>query len=924
LVEQLQGKFESTDYGATTGSPIERLAHMNKDVNAIVVERERIAKEKEKAEDAIWWEHENAGVHSPKKKENLVKPKDMPEISPAFARSSTSKSDVKQSEVKDNLTRKHGDHDKLNRPVGDFGIEKVPVKSKEKDEHQSNDSVMGRPSKSGWNGVMPGHQDLSKEKASLDANKEERRHMWDGYPSLKEDPANYRLGELDAFRMSVTDTLPRGNVVRSKDSASSAFSPIAAAHEDSDQSRTHTRVGRNRVMELGKDEAMLTQQDFRDNINIGRQEQRSFQAPNQSVPHDFLESAGGFFASGGDSRKDISQDQNARTWTEGSMKNRLVLPTYLPPDQRLKDDTRTVKAESTGWFGGIRQRAHDAKETVEDKLDSAKDSVKDSLDSAKDSVISAKDSVKDSLDSAKDTVEEKFDAAKVKIVEWKDDAKHALGGAKDTIVDKTDEFTTILRKKKDDAAESIDRAEDKMKLKGRELKDDISLQANRIESKGSEWKDAAKLKGREIKEDIKEKSSDIRDKSHELKEDAKIRTKEWKGHVSEHARIKERELKQDAHETKIEMKHGASKIKDKASDLIHDAEDEAKHLVENVNSSWWNPLSHLRGDIKERHLEVDASPEGVHLIPVDEKTGITKQNGSIGRSGSPTMKLGVSGEPIYVPNSLRGLEDSTEMPPAKLPSMPRVDMKMPNKVGMDDPAYVPNSLRGLESSNLPAAKLPSIDIKRNSSIKGGDLDEPIYVPNSLRGLESSDLPSAKLPSIDIKRTSKSGLDEPVYVPNSLRGLESTNLASGGVHSTPINNFDLHSELRAKPQGGFFYKLTHMFDRAPARDSTSITQLRGEETEVDRYARANSPSGSRVDKLNASARDFWDLRGQDSPKESFIRPASPITPAQSLANTLRDGRSPSFDRSPVGSFGIRQDWDIMHDRQFEELMAETME
>lgn len=656
-VSELRHKFESTDY-TRFGSPEQQLSHMNKDVNEIVKEREKQEREKQAEEDAAWWKEEHAGMHSPPKATRSiggqsssatssappkvtieVKPIDSkptkldraPALTPAFVSSGKGKSDPQLGEISDNL-----------RPN---------AMTQQWNSSQSNDSIMGRPLKKEAV-ILTNPSPTSNPKMSLDAAREERRHMWDGFLPLKHDPAANRAQELVNNQRAVPQrTVPQAQI-------ESLVQPKGIVDDAS-------------PMQTG---------GALDRLHTHRAEHEI---------HDFLDSAASFFGPSKATTVDstrvfdtssplervlarTSEEQNARSWNMGSTNRPATRPSVLPTDDggmlhSVSRDARDAKE-------AVIEKVDDAKETVSTKLGDAKEAVSDKLEDAKEKIVDTRDKIADGL-------RDSIDSAKSSLVDLKDDAAHRLASAKNTIVDKTDEFTTKLKEAKEDVKEEWSEATDKTKAKLREMKSDIKEKGYDIKEKGREAKEAIKEKGHEIKDDIKEKGHEIKEKGRELKADVK-------------------EKGQD--------------LKDRSAELARDVKADVKKAapVEHPTYAWWNPMGFFRSS-PTRDVPIETVPisspgeqqvNAIHAAPSQNFGGTKDWPGDVNlnHSRSPRMKLPNIPDPVVVPNSLRGLQGGTELPKdAKVDVSPINTNTKTNTVGTNRPVYVPNSLRGLEDTDVP-------------------------------------------------------------------------------------------------------------------------------------------------------------------------------------------------------------------------------
>lgn len=244
------------------------------------------------------------------------------------------------------------------------------------------------------------------------------------------------------------------------------------------------------------------------------------------------------------------------------MKNRLTLPTYLPPNDTPRDSV----------LAGIQNRLHDAKESIDDKMHSAKESIEDNLHSAK-------DSIEDKLHDAKESLDSSLSSTKSTLAGWQSDASAKVHDNKERIVDRSNELTATIQRKGDQAKEDWQAKERRLGKRGAELKDDWD----------KDWAEV-KMKGDEIKHDLAAKTR-------EAKDDLAGKATEWKKDIRDQAET----------------------IKETASGVLERTEDKAERAIVRVKTStWWNPLTWWGGGsspIRERHLKVETNPEGIHLRP---------------------------------------------------------------------------------------------------------------------------------------------------------------------------------------------------------------------------------------------------------------------------------------------------------------------
>ena len=865
---------------------------MSKDANLIVAERERIAKEKEKQEDAIWWQHEQAGHHSPKGKklgeqhqwsspqqqraqgspnkgqpgqeptsqaENLKmqlqkaphvdeptpleRPKSISSAGPTDPFKSRAaieankrpihKAQPISGELKDNLRsssswNKSDNIDSSSDLKNDLRSSSIDSTSSwdspDRGSSSSPSSMYQRASPNFTKGAvdrMTMKDNLTPVRPmddqsrsirpnlannELARNKAERRRMWAEFPSWNDDPDSSPALQLSKqMHTSVTDI----EHVTGKQPVEVKQTTIPL-----DRVKEITPKERRRIEKEQNVNPSYTVMMPSDRIHTYREVPSREIVPDSSQAFD----------------QDSPLERVLSRSVEDSQKHRLVLPNYLPPDSRIPTE------HDVGLFGSIRASLSHTKDRVVGTLEHAKDKVEDSLESAK-------EKVEDSIDTVKEKVEDSYDAVKHKLKELKEDAKESMHETKELIIEKKDHVVDRLQDAKDDVVE-----------KGHELKEDITIKERELKLKARDMKDDVVIKGRELKSDIDVKSRDAQLKARDMKDDAVLKGRQaqaelrFKGHKlsddiaekKEDVLAKGRELKNAIINKSEDLKES---IKDTGDDLklaagstkdhIVDDLDEASHQIKHA---WWNPFSYFRRhDVKaevEREIKLKKLKAKMHTASLPSKVGMD--------------------EPVYVPNSLRGLESDTELPSPQLPTITTTSMSQPQHVV---PMMVPHSLRGLEDSeDLPSIRKSSLDIDLRPK-------------------------SQQLPFVDV-RTDDTIMGE-------------------------------RSELRPKKHG-LVHNLMHMFDRSPVNSPDRSF------TEIERARE------QRIDKLNDSARDFWDLRAQDKhqliqQRNAPLRPVDNMTQQQSLIKVMKG--DPVF--KPYDHV-VADTRDIFQDRQFAELMVEMME
>lgn len=740
---------------------------------------------------------------------------------------------------------------------------------------QSGGFLGGDTVESAWN------KQYRRQKEGLDRTKRERQEFLEQNQISQSDPDNKR-SDSDIGRLwtnNLNASMDRaGEVKRVKQSSSTAFSPVAGAMEDQDVTRTHTRRGSDRVLTLGKKDALLSQRDFERSMQaqqagMDRAAAQRLSGSTDGVgpmkeTHDFLDSAGSWW--------------NKSYSVPKSTTQQLQQQTILSREPIVRSERGSSIAQD------MKASLRDTKERVEDKADETRDKLEDHY-------ASARDRLEDTLESTKEKLEE-----------WKS-----------RVVEKKDEISSKVKGKAEEVKQDAAEAAQEAKLKGAQLKQDVELKSRDVkedvEAKGrgmkAEMKDAVEdveARGRSVKQKIENKAA-------ELKQDAK---EEWRD-IKDDVRHMKARVKDSAESLKDKIEDGAEAIKDRveggverASGAVRekaaDAREEVHELQSKARRAWWNPMRLIRGSeytIEQRPVRVDATPQYVHIErdlkkaprapSILEPIYPPRENGDrIMESGSSA----VTKDGIYMPASLRGLEGGTDLPQARLelPASQRTSSMAEKGI------YVPNSLRGLEDSEDISNMPSSAPAKRASSswVSRGHL-HPIHVPNSLRGLEDSeDMPSYAI--VHEGEVSRERLQE-LPKPNALKG-------------------DLEfkqTSLQAKPRGF----LTRMFGGRGVERQVNTTHVSApQEPMFDSPLELDHARRPVTDNVSRSQSDL--LMGRSGASRQRSSAASDLRSnlgGNSIRDSNIDAASPLRAVAPTPYLV-----ESLSERQFKELMVETME